>query len=79
MFGERFDDDEVKFRYENSLRTEVNSFLKSIRAKIHNGLEGHDLVNAVLFEWESIVNKLTKREVKEKMIVCGKSVKWLDN
>ena len=49
----RFEDDEVKFRYENSLRTEVNSFLKRIRAKMQNGQEGHDLVNAVLLEWES--------------------------
>ena len=50
---DRFEDDEVKFRYENSLRTEVNNFLKRIRAKMQNGLEGHDLVNAVLLEWES--------------------------
>ena len=76
---DRFEDDEVKFRYENSLRAEVSSFSRSIRAKMQNGLEGHDLVNAVLLEWESIVNKVAKREVGEKMIVCGKAVNWWDN
>ena len=27
----------------------------------------------VLSEWESIVNRVAKREVGEKIIVCGKS------
>lgn len=46
---------------------------------MQNGLEGHDLVIAVLLEWESIANEVGKKEVEEKMIFCGKAVKWLDN
>ena len=33
----------------------------------------------VLRDWESIVNIVAKREVREKMIVCGKSVRWWDS
>ena len=38
-------------------------------------MKGHDLVNEVLREWESIV---VKREVGDKMIVCGRAAKWWD-
>ena len=37
------------------------------------------LVSEVLREWESIVNRVAKREVGEKMIVCGKSARWWDS
>ena len=34
------------------------------------GLKGHALVGEVLREWECIVNRVAKREVGEKIIVC---------
>ena len=33
----------------------------------------------MLREWESIVNRVAKREVGEKMIVCGNSARWWDS
>ena len=47
--------------------------------KIEGGLKGHDLVNEVLLKWESIVNEVAKREIGEKMIVCGRAARWWDN
>ena len=41
-------------------------------------MKGHDLVNEVLREWESIVNRVAKREVGDKMIVCGRAARWWD-
>ena len=48
---------------------------------MNKGLKGHALVGEVLREWESIVNRVAKREVEEKMIVCGKLVaaRWWDS
>ena len=42
-------------------------------------MKGHDLVNEVLKGWESIVNRVAKREVGDKMIVCGRTARWWDN
>ena len=39
------------------------------------GMKGHDLMNEVLREWESIVNRIAKREVGYKMIVCGRAAR----
>ena len=36
-------------------------------------------MDEVLREWESIVNRVAKREVGEKMSVCGKSARWWDS
>ena len=33
----------------------------------------------MLREWECIVNRVAKSEVREKMIVCGKSARWWDS
>lgn len=44
----------------------------SIKQKVSEGLKGHALVDEVLREYENIVNRVTKREVGEKMKVCGK-------
>ena len=50
---DRFGDDEVKLRYQ---KAEVHGFSESIKRKVEGGMKGHDLVNEVLREWESIVN-----------------------
>ena len=76
---DRFEDDEVKVRYQDALLAEVDGFTESIKCSIEGGLKGHDLVNKVLLKWESIVNEVAKREVGEKVIVCGKAARWWDD
>ena len=76
---ERFDEDEVKVRYQNALKAEVHGFSESVKSKLEGGMKGYDLVNEVLMEWENIVNRVAKSEVGEKMIVCGRAARWWDN
>ena len=56
----------------------MHRFSESIKRKVEGGMKGHDLVNEVLREWESIVNRVAKREVGDKMIVCGRAARWWD-
>ena len=35
-------------------------------------------MNEVVMEWESVVNRVTKCELGEKMIVCGRAARWWD-
>ena len=35
-------------------------------------------MNEVVMEWESVVNRVAKSELGEKMIVCGRAVRWWD-
>ena len=76
---ERFDEDEVKLRYQNALKAEVQGFSESVKNKLEGGMKGYDLVNEVLMEWVIIVNRVAKSEVGEKMIVCGRAARWWDN
>ena len=76
---ERFDEDEVKLRYQNALKAEVHGFSESVKSKLEGGMKGYELVNEVLMEWENIVNRVAKSEVGEKMIVCGRAARWWDN
>ena len=73
---ERFDEDEVKLRYQNALKAEVHGFSESIKSKLEGGMKGYDLANEVLMEWENIVSK---SEVGEKTIVCCRAARWWDN
>ena len=59
---ERFDDKEVKLRYQNALRPEVSGFSESIQGKIERGLKGHSLVSEVLY----VVNQLDGEIVRLK-------------
>ena len=63
---DRFVDDEVKAKYRDALRAEVNGFSDSIKYRVENGMNGSNLVNEVLEEWERIVNGVAKTEVGEK-------------
>ena len=72
---DRFGDDEIRLRYQNGLRAEVHRFSESIKRKVEGVMKGHDVVIEVLREWESIVNKVTKSEVGDKMIVCGRAAR----
>ena len=76
---ERFDEDEVKLRYQNALKAEVHGFSDSVKSKLEGGMKGYDLVNEVLMEWENIVNRVANSEVGEKMIVCCRAARWWDN
>ena len=46
---------------------------------VEGGMKGHDLVNEVLREWESNVNRVAKKEVRDKMIVCCRAARSWDN
>ena len=46
---------------------------------MQKGIKGHELVSGVLHEWESIVNRVAKKEVGEEMIVCGRAARWWDS
>ena len=41
-------------------------------------MKGQELVNEVVMEWESVVNRVAKCELGEKMIVCGRATRWWD-
>ena len=76
---DRFTNEEVKVRYPEALKAEVHSFSESIKNKVQKGIKGHELVSGVLHEWESIVNRVAKKEVGEKMVVCGRAARWWDS
>ena len=42
-------------------------------------MRGRELVSEVLEDWESIVNRVAKAEVGEKVVVCGRAARWWDN
>ena len=73
---DRFGDDEVKLSYQNALKAEVHRFSENIRSKVEIGMKGQELVNEVVMEWESVVNRVAKCELGEKMIVCGRTARW---
>ena len=61
------------------MRAEVESFSDSIREKVVQGMRGRELVSEVLEDWESIVNRVAKAEVGEKVVVCGRVARWWDD
>ena len=76
---DRFTNEEVKVRYQEVLKAEVDNLSESIKNKVQKGSKGYKLVSGVLHEWESIVNRVAKKEVGEKMIVCGRAARWWDS
>ena len=75
--SDRFGDDEVKLSYQNALRAEVHRFSENIRSKVERGMKGQELVNEVVWSG-SVVNRVAKCELGEKMIVCGRAARWWD-
>ena len=57
---------------------EVHEFSESTKSKIETGTKGQELINEVVMEWESAVNRAAKCELGEKMIVCGRAARWWD-
>ena len=41
-------------------------------------MKGQELVNEVVMEWESVVNRVAKCELGEKIIVYGRAARWWD-
>ena len=60
---DRFEVEDVRSNYQKALEKEVRGISESIRQKMSKRLKGHALVGEVLREWESIVNRVAKREV----------------
>ena len=58
------------------VKAEVEAFSDGISQMEEGGMRGNELVEGVLKEWESIVARDT---VGEKVIVCGRSVRWWDD
>ena len=54
---DRFGNDEVKLSYQNALRAEVHRLSENIRSRVERGMKGQKLVNEVVMEWESVVNR----------------------
>ena len=46
---------------------------------MQRGIKGHELVRGVLHEWESILNRVARNEVGERMIIYGRAAKWWDS
>ena len=76
---DRFAEDRVKGKYCQALRAEVESFSESIQEKVVQGMRGRELVSEVIEDWESIVNRVAKAEVGEKVVVCGRAARWWDD
>ena len=75
---DRFVHDEMKLSYQNTLKADVHGFSESINNKVERGTKGQELVNEVVMEWESVVNRVAKIELGEKMIVCVRAARWWD-
>ena len=73
---DRFVENGVKGKYRQALNAEVESFSESIWEKVVQGMRGRELVSEVVEDWESIVNGVAKAEVGEKVLVCGRAVRW---
>ena len=76
---DRFSDEGVRAKYSEALKVEVESFSDSIGEKVREGISGSGLVSAVVEEWEQVVKKVAKAEVGEKVVVCGRAVRWWDD
>ena len=63
-----FEVEDVRSKYQKALEEEGKGFPESIRQIMSKGSKGHALVGEVLREWESIVDRVAKRDVGEKMI-----------
>ena len=56
----------------------MHEFSESTNSKIERGMKEQELVSEVILEWESVVNRVAKCELGDKMIVCGGAARWWD-
>ena len=76
---DKFGDDVVRQKYCEALQAEVEAFSEGISQMEEGGMRGNELVEGVLKEWENIVNRVARDTVGEKVIVCGRPVRWWDD
>ena len=72
---ERFQDEEVRQKYQEALSVEVNGFQGRVRQWKTQGMKGSELVKAVVQDWEETVKRVASKEIGEKGIVCGKAAR----
>ena len=72
-------DEGVRRRYKEALEAEVEAFSESIRERVSEGMRGSGLVKTAVEKWEQVVKKVASAEVGEKVIVCGRAVRWWDD
>ena len=53
----------------------MHGILESIKSKVERGMKGQELVNEVVWSG-SVVNRVAKSDLGEKMMVCGRSARW---
>ena len=75
---ERFQDEEVRQKYQEALNVEVDGFQGRVRQWKTQGLRGSELVKVVVQDWEETVKRVASKEIGEKVIVCGKAARWWD-
>ena len=61
------------------MEAEVEAFSESIRERVSEGMRGSGLVKTAVEKWEQVVKKVASAEVGEKVIVCGRAVRWWDD
>ena len=76
---ERFQDEEVRQKYQEALSVEVEGFQARVHAWKAQGLRGSELVKTVVEDWEDTVKRVASKEIGEKVIVCGKAARWWDD
>ena len=75
---DKFGDNVVRENYCEALQAEVEALSDGISQMEKGVTRGNELVEGVLKEWESISNRVARDTVGEKVIVCGRSVRWWD-
>ena len=63
---ERFQDEEVRQKYQEALNVEVDGFQGRVRQWKTQGLRGSELVKVVVQDWEETVKRVASKEIGEK-------------
>ena len=72
-------DKELREKYQEALKLEVDLFTEKLHNYKMTCTPGIDTVKMALIEWEKVVNRVARKIVGRKRIVCGCSVSWWDS
>ena len=72
-------DKKLREKYQEALKLEVDLFTEKLHNYKMTCTSGIDTVKMALSEWEKVVNRVARRIVDRKRIVCGRSVSWWDD
>ena len=72
-------DKELREKYQEALKLEVDLFTEKLHNYKMTCTPGIDTVKMALIEWEKVVNRVARKIVGRKKIVCGRSVSWWDD